>query len=47
MVSAWAVSGQTETPLGKGSAGIAVGSFFGKEPPRSRSGHSDVRIATR
>lgn len=35
-----------ETPLGEGSAGIAVGSFFGKEPQRSSSGHSDVRIAT-
>lgn len=46
MASPWTVSRQTETPLGNGSAGIAVGSFFDKEPLRSSSGHSDVRIAT-
>lgn len=46
MASAWTVSGQTETPLGNGSATIAVKPFFGKEPLRISSGHSDVRIAT-
>lgn len=45
MASAWNVSGQTENPLRKLSAGIAVRSFFVKEYLRSGSGHSDVGIA--